>query len=99
ALTPSGSTPHAAKSPACRVTERSRKGRFALFAGSLKYLSLELLQGASVVSACSFDSDATVRPFSLSRPCVRSTSNSTFVKRLKFFPRKARERVFQFFSL
>src|SRR5205814_4375294 len=52
ALTPSGSTPHAAKSPACRVTKRSRKGRFALFAGSLKYLSPELLQGTSVVSVC-----------------------------------------------
>src|SRR5206468_11770445 len=45
----SGSTPHAAKSPACRVTERSRKGRFTLSAGSLKYLSPELLQGTSVV--------------------------------------------------
>src|SRR6266480_4361970 len=46
-------SPQAAKSPACRVTERSRKGRFALFAGSLKYLSPELLQGTSVVSVCS----------------------------------------------
>ena len=49
---PSGSTVHAAKSPACRVTERSRKERFARFADSLKYLSPELLQGASAVSDC-----------------------------------------------
>jgi len=51
-----------------RHRERSRKGRCALFAGSLKYLSPELPQGASVVSFAPVDSDSTVHPFFLPSP-------------------------------